>query len=59
MLTGGGSLLKNTDIVIEKATGLKVKYASDPLLSVANGSGKVLENIRTMRKSLSSTYASY
>ena len=40
------------DIVIENATGLKVKYAEEPLSSVALGSGKVMKNIKTMRDTL-------
>lgn len=56
ILAGGGSLLDNIEIVIEKATGLKVKYASEPLFCVANGSGIVLNNLKIMKKSLSTTY---
>ena len=44
LLTGGGSLLDNMDVVIERATGLKVKYAEEPLSSVALGSGKVMKS---------------
>ena len=56
LLTGGGSLLDNMDVVIERATGLKVKYAEEPLSSVALGSGKVMKNIKTMRDTLSTPY---
>ena len=31
MLTGGGALLKNIDIVISKATGLSTLIAEEPL----------------------------
>ena len=56
LLTGGGSLLDNMDVVIERATGLKVKYAEEPLSSVALGSGKVMKNIKTMKDTLSTPY---
>ena len=59
LLTGGGSLLDNMDVVIERATGLKVKYAEEPLSSVALGSGKVMKNIKTMRDTLSTPYGRY
>jgi rod shape-determining protein MreB len=45
VLTGGGALLANIDKVISEATDLDVTLADDPLFCVANGCGKVLENI--------------
>ena len=54
--TGGGSLLNNIDVVIKRATGLKVNFAKDPLSSVAIGSGKVMKNLKSMRNLLCSTY---
>ena len=56
LLTGGGSLLSNMDIVIENATGLKVQYAEDPLSNVALGSGKVMKNLKSMKYMLSTPY---
>ena len=58
-LTGGGSLLRNTDMVVQNATGIEVRYANDPLFSVVLGTGKVLENLKNMQRSLSSTYGGY
>lgn len=49
VLSGGGAMLKNLDYVIRQATGLPVFVAEDPLLSVVNGCGKVLENIKMFR----------
>jgi len=46
ILTGGGSLLKGLDEVIREETNLPVHVAEDPLTSVVQGTGKVLENIK-------------
>ena len=43
-MTGGGSLLRNIDVVIAEATGLPVRIAADPLTCVARGAGQALEN---------------
>ncbi len=45
MLAGGGALLKGLDLLIHSETGMPVKVAERPLDCVADGSGKVLENI--------------
>lgn len=44
-ISGGGALLRNLDIVIQKATSLAVFIANDPLCCVVNGTGKVIENL--------------
>lgn len=43
-LTGGGSLLKGLDLLIESETNLKVTLAENPLQSVVLGAGKSIEN---------------
>lgn len=43
VLTGGGSLLENLDIVLREATGLPVIVAEDSLSCVALGTGKALD----------------
>ena len=43
VMTGGGALLKNLDVVIREATGLSVIVAEDPLSCVALGTGKALD----------------
>jgi rod shape-determining protein MreB len=44
VLSGGGALLRNLDLVLSNATSLPVFVAEDALQCVAVGSGKVLEN---------------
>lgn len=43
VLTGGGSLLRNLDVVIRKSTGLPVTVAEDALSCVALGTGRALD----------------
>jgi len=52
MMSGGGSLLKNLDILISKETGLPVKVAENPLLCVVMGAGKVLDELDNYREAL-------
>jgi len=48
MLAGGGALLKGLDKLINNETGLPVFIAENPLDCVAEGTGKVLENIEKL-----------
>jgi len=43
VLTGGGALLTNLDVLLRKATGLPVILAEDALSCVALGTGKALD----------------
>ena len=43
VMTGGGALLKDFDVMLRKATGLPVFVAEDPLTCVALGTGRTLE----------------
>jgi len=43
VLTGGGALLRDIDVLISEETGLPVLIADDPLTCVARGGGKALE----------------
>ena len=52
ILTGGGALLKDIDIHIRNKTNLPVNVAEDPLLSVVNGTGLVLEDVKKYREVL-------
>lgn len=42
-MTGGGSLLRGIDTVIQDSTGLPVRIADDPMSCVALGAGRTLE----------------
>jgi rod shape-determining protein MreB len=53
VLTGGGALLGNLDLVLRNATGLPVSLADEPLSCVALGTGRALEDMVTLRHVLS------
>ena len=50
VLTGGGALLSNLDILLRERTGLPVSLAEDPLTCVVLGSGKVLEELELLKQ---------
>lgn len=50
VLTGGGALLANLDILLRERTGLPVTIAEDPLSCVVMGSGKVLDQLDLLRQ---------
>jgi rod shape-determining protein MreB len=50
VLTGGGALLKNLDVLLKEETGLPITVTEDPLSAVALGSGKVLDNIEILKQ---------
>ncbi len=49
-LTGGGALIRGLDKVIEERTTLKVYIPNDPLLSIVQGTGIVLDKFEEMKK---------
>ena len=56
ILTGGGALLGNLDFVLRHATGLPVSIADEPLSCVALGTGRCLEEMKTLRQVLYKHY---
>ncbi len=50
VLTGGGALLKNFDKRLREETGLPVSMAEDPLSSVVLGTGRMLDDVKLLRK---------
>ena len=50
VLTGGVALLKNLDKLLREETGLPITITDDPLLTVALGSGKAIDNIDILKQ---------
>jgi rod shape-determining protein MreB and related proteins len=50
ILTGGGALLRNFDKLLAEETGLPVNVADDPLTAVCLGAGKMLDEIKYLKK---------
>ena len=48
VLTGGGALLRDLDIMISEQTGIPVIIAEDPLTCVARGGGIALDLLDNM-----------
>ena len=56
VMTGGGSMLGNLDLVLRHSTGLPVSLADEPLSCVALGTGHCLEEMKTLRNVLTTMY---
>src|SRR5499425_1871204 len=50
VLSGGGSQLKNLDVLLREETGLPVMVAENPQLSVVLGTGRALDELRLLRE---------
>jgi rod shape-determining protein MreB len=50
VLTGGGVLLKNLDVLLREETGLPVMVCDDPISAVVLGSGKALDHLELLRE---------
>jgi rod shape-determining protein MreB len=49
VLTGGGALLHNIDILVREETGLPITITDDPLSAVARGAGMALDQINVLK----------
>jgi rod shape-determining protein MreB len=52
VMAGGGSLLRGLDRLVSEETSMPIHVADEPLLCVAYGTGRVLENIDVLRRVL-------
>jgi len=50
VLTGGGALLKDLDVLLREETKLPIFITEEPLSTVVLGSGKALDNISLLRE---------
>jgi rod shape-determining protein MreB len=54
VMAGGGALLRGIDRMVAKETGLPVHIADDPLSAVAEGTGRVLQELAFLKRVASS-----
>jgi len=52
IMAGGGSLLRGLDKLFSQETNIPVYVCDEPLLAVAKGTGKVLDNVDILKKVL-------
>ncbi len=50
VLTGGGALLKNLDVLLREETQVPITITEDPLSTVVIGAGKALDNVSFLRE---------
>jgi rod shape-determining protein MreB len=50
VVAGGGALLRGMDRLISEETGLPVHIADDPLTAVAEGTGRVLQEMEFLKR---------
>ena len=50
VMTGGGSLLKNIDILVQREIGIPAHVADDAILCVAKGTGIALEHLNVYKR---------
>ncbi len=50
VLTGGGALLQNIDVLIREETGLPITIADDPLTVVVRGAGMALDQLEVLKE---------
>jgi rod shape-determining protein MreB len=49
VLAGGGTLLRNLDVLLREETGLQITLAPDLLTAVVRGTGKVSDHLSLLR----------
>jgi rod shape-determining protein MreB len=49
VLTGGGAMLRNLDMLLREETGLPITIIDDPLTCVVRGSGMVLDELNLLK----------
>ncbi len=49
VLTGGGAMLRNLDMLLREETGLPITITDDPLTCVVRGSGMVLDELNLLK----------
>ena len=54
-MTGGGSLLRGLDTLVQKETKIPTKVIEDPMTAVVRGAGLVLENLDELHEVLVET----
>ena len=50
VMAGGGALLRGIDRMVAEETGLPVHIAEDPLSAVAEGTGRVLQELHFLKR---------
>ncbi|MBZ1356192.1 MAG: rod shape-determining protein [Candidatus Nealsonbacteria bacterium] len=54
IISGGGALLRNIDVLISQSTGVPCFIAENPLVCVAKGTGSILDNLDLYKRSIMS-----
>lgn len=57
VMAGGGALVRGIDRLVAQETGLPVHIADDPLSAVAEGTGRVLQELSFLKRVASSSTA--
>ena len=50
VMVGGGSLLRDLDVLLREETKLPILRSEDPFTAVATGAGKILDNLKLLKE---------